>query len=198
MSLYKDNIITVGLDVEQIPSTSLCPLVQKGEHMDDLLYSPCTGVFASSIKFIKPWGFQWREKLTGLCKTWENLSKLTKFLKDIYICPSKQHANMQFKNLAKYWIWFILGPYISHIFFVFFLQFLNKLKKNNKKKTKIHIHSFSGCVQRLWSNWESFIIIEVQASHLWSALFPISVIFSISLAYVSVFSQAALLYVCPN
>lgn len=24
--------------------------------MDDLLYSPCIGVFPSSVKFIKPWG----------------------------------------------------------------------------------------------------------------------------------------------
>lgn len=96
MSLYKDNIITVGLDKEQIPSTSLCPLVQNGEHMDDLLYSPCTGVFASSVKFIKPWGFQWKENVTGLCKPWENLSK--PFKSSCKIFTFVLHNNMQICN----------------------------------------------------------------------------------------------------
>lgn len=40
--------------------------------------------------------------------------------------------------------------------------------------------------------------VDIQASHSKTALSLISVIFSISLADVSIFSQAGLLYTCPN
>lgn len=57
MSPNKDNIITVGLDMKQVPFHIPLCFSEEGEHMADLFYSPCTGVFASSVKFIKPWGF---------------------------------------------------------------------------------------------------------------------------------------------
>lgn len=40
--------------------------------------------FLFPVRFIKPWGFNWRENLTDFCKINKNLQELTRLLKYLH------------------------------------------------------------------------------------------------------------------